>query len=125
MGGSGIARILVPVDFSPASDAALDYALATAEACGADVELLHVWRPRALFADTPEGEKMARALTAAESLGPARVSGRLEVGEEPSQVILSILERERFDLVVLGRAARLASLVTRTAPCRVVAFRAA
>src|SRR5689334_18038645 len=102
-----IERILVPVDFSPSSDAALDYALAVADATGAEVELLHVWTPstpnapRSIFADTPEGAALERRLSAAESSRARRVSGRLEVGE-PSSVILSILEQERFDLVVMG-----------------------
>lgn len=130
-------RILVPVDFSGPSDAALDYALAMADESGAEVELLHVWSPResdnddgdsapSIFADTPQGVAMAERLTEAEYVHPARVSGRLEFGEEPSQVILDILEREPFDLVVMGRtgdapeSGRIARSVTRTAPCQVV-----
>ena len=120
-----IDKILVPVDFSPCSNAALDYALAVADECGAEVELLHVWSPRdrktpipsggraddvdpddgptsEIFAETPEGVAMEERLSAAEWKHPARVSGRLEFGEEPSSVILAILERERFDLVVMG-----------------------
>jgi nucleotide-binding universal stress UspA family protein len=129
----GIEKILVPVDFTPASDAALDYALTMADACGAEVEVLHVWSPNALlspvehviFADTPEGVAMERRLSAAECDHPARVCGRLEFGEEPSQVILAILHRERFDLVVMGLDGHVSSLVSRTAPCKVVALRAA
>src|SRR3954454_15668699 len=126
-GGSCMAidKILVPVDFSPCSDAALDYALAVADECGAEVEVLHVWSPRErktpiptgsradevdaedgptseIFAETPEGIAMEERLSAAEWKHPARVSGRLEFGEEPSSVILAILEREKFDLVVMG-----------------------
>ncbi len=121
-----IDKILVPVDFSPCSDAALDYALAVADECGAEVELLYVWSPRerktpiptgepaddvdaeegptsAIFAETPEGVAMERRLTEAEWKHAARVSGRLEFGVEASSVILDILEHERFDLVVMGR----------------------
>ncbi len=104
-----IERILVPIDFSPSSDAALDYALSVADETGAEVEVLHVWsptEPRAqstIFAETPQGAAMERRLSAAESSHPARVSGRLEFGDEPSSVILSILENEPFDLVVMGR----------------------
>ena len=120
-----IDKILVPVDFSPCSDAALDYALAVADECGAEVEVLHVWSPRErktpiptggradevdeeqgpsseIFAETPEGVAMEQRLSEAEWKHAARVSGRLEFGEEPSSVILGILERESFDLVVMG-----------------------
>jgi universal stress protein A len=153
-----IDRILVPVDFSPCSDAALDYALAVADACGAEVEVLHVWSPRErrtpipgsrdesaeeegptseIFAETAEGLAMEQRLSAAEWAHPARVSGRLEFGEEPSTVILAILERERFDLVIMGRegeghrhaprdpaqgpaSGHVAATVAKTAPCKVV-----
>lgn len=105
-----IDRILVPVDFSPASDAALDYALRLADESGAEVEVLHVWSPRdsgssavtEIFADTPEGVAMEQRLSAAETAHAARVSGRLEFGKEASEVILAILEEESFDLVVMG-----------------------
>lgn len=105
-------KILVPVDFSPSSDAALDYALSVADACGAEVEMLYVWTPpeddqeqgaRAIFADTPAGRAMEERLSRAESNHPARLCGRLEFGAEPSSVILDILERERFDMVVVAR----------------------
>jgi nucleotide-binding universal stress UspA family protein len=158
-----IDKILVPVDFSPCSDAALDYALAVADECGAEVEVLHVWSPRErktpipsgsadavdldeaptseIFAETPEGVAMEQRLSAAEWKHPARVSGRLEFGEEPSLVILAILERERFDLVVMGSEGEghrhgvrdrenaaesglenghVAATVAKTAPCKVV-----
>jgi nucleotide-binding universal stress UspA family protein len=120
-----IEKILVPVDFSPCSDAALDYALAVADEHGAEVEVLHVWSPyerktpipmggpadeldtdqcptSEIFADTPEGVAMERRLSEADWKHTARVSGRLEYGEDPSRVILGILDRERFDLVVIG-----------------------
>jgi nucleotide-binding universal stress UspA family protein len=104
-------KILVPVDFSPSSDAALDYALTVADACGAEVEMLYVWTPRdhedetarTIFADTPEGKAMEQRLSDAESVHPARLCGRLEFGAEPASVILGILERERFDMVVVAR----------------------
>lgn len=120
-----IEKILVPVDFSPSSDAALDYALAVADGCGAEVEVLYVWCPQdgatpiEIFADTPEGLAMEARLSAAEWKHPARVSGRLEFGGEPSLVILSILERETFDLVIMGAGA-VANTVATTSSCRVI-----
>ena len=124
-----IVKILVPVDFSPASDAALEYALAMADACGAEVEILHVWRPHeGFFADTPQGRAMQLCLTAAESDHPARLSGRLELGCDPSHVILDILARESFDLVVMGTdgrdeadgGERVPARVARAARCKVM-----
>ena len=121
-----IEKILVPVDFSPCSDAALEYALRLADECGAEVEVVHVWSSRermtpvptggpaddvgvgsgptsSSFAETPEGVAMEQRLSEAEWKHAARVSGRLEFGEEPSSVILGILERESFDLVIMGQ----------------------
>lgn len=126
-----VGRILVPVDFSPCSDVALEWALSMAETWGAEVEILHVWSPRvrAIFAETPEGLALAQRLSAAENAHAARVSGRLEFGEDPSTVILSILARERFDLVVLGShgdggrapsSGHVATQVATVAPCKVV-----
>lgn len=124
-----IGKILVPVDFSPASNAALDYALAVADACGAEVEILHVWRPRArVFADTPEGQAMQECLISAENNHSAPLSGRLEFGRDPSRVILDILARESFDLVVMGTdgrdeadgGERLPARVAKTARCKVM-----
>jgi len=103
-------KILVPIDFSPCSDAALRHALTIADENGAEVEVLYVWcvdepdskRGNAIFADTPQGIAMEERLTAAESDHAIRICGRLEFGDEPSRVILEILERERFDMVVMG-----------------------
>ena len=58
----------------------------------------------------------------------ARVCGRLEVGDEPSRVILDILAREGFDLLVLGDRAcgagpDTAARIADSAPCRVVRLR--
>lgn len=43
--GLGISSILVPIDFSEASEMALGYALKMAQACGADLALVHVMEP--------------------------------------------------------------------------------
>jgi nucleotide-binding universal stress UspA family protein len=118
-----IEKILVPIDFTPASDAALSYALAIADETGAEVEVLYVWQPSSIFADSPEGVAMEQRLSAAELEHQARVCGRLEFGEEAANVILAILAREAFDLVVMGEdqgERRVAENVARTSPCKVV-----
>ena len=119
-----IERILVPIDFTPSSDAALDYALRIADETGAEVEVLYVWQPSAIFADSPQGVAMEQRLSAAEvEHHSARVCGRLEFGHEADRVILSILERERFDLVVMGlddAQGHVAETVAKTCPCKCV-----
>lgn len=121
-----ITKILVPVAFTPASEAALDFALAVADACGAEVEILHVWRSDGgLFADTPAGVAMERTLSEAETQHPTRVCGRLEFlhdEEDASSVILAVLESDEFDLVVIGREGEghVATSIETSAPCRVV-----
>ncbi len=105
-----VRRILVPIDFSVCSDAALKQALAIAADGGDDVEVEVLYvrpvrqrvRESAFFADTPQGIAMEQRLSAAECAHAARVSGRLEFGDEPSSVILEILDREGFDMVVMG-----------------------
>lgn len=100
-----IRKILVPVDFSTCSDAALEQALAIADGSDAEVDVLYVRsreRESGFFADTPQGIAMEQRLSAAEGSHVARVRGRLEVGDEPSSVILEILDREHFDMVVMG-----------------------
>ncbi|MDB5215323.1 MAG: hypothetical protein JWO86_3250 [Myxococcaceae bacterium] len=134
-------KILVPIDFSPCSDAALRHALTIADENGAEVEVLYVWavdepnaeRGSSIFADTPQGIAMEELLSAAESDHTTRICGRLEFGDEPSRVILEILERERFDMVVMGvegqgnnegnrgpDSGHVAANVVKTAPCKVI-----
>jgi nucleotide-binding universal stress UspA family protein len=138
-------KILVPIDFSPCSAAALRHALTIADEGGAEVEVLYVWcveepaanRGGSIFADTPQGIAMEELLSAAESDHAARICGRLEFGDEPSRVILDILERERFDMVVMGlegqgnsqsksqggsppESGHVAANVVKTAPCKVI-----
>jgi len=117
------AKILVPVDFTPCSDAALDWALSKADESGAEVELLHVWCPceAVIFADTPRGIAMEERLLAAESVhGATRVCGRLELGDEPSLAILRVVAGEHFDMIVIGKSGRVATRLLEGAPCAVI-----
>jgi nucleotide-binding universal stress UspA family protein len=119
-------RILVPMDFSPCSDGALAHALEIADSCDAEVEIVYVWTasPKSgIFADSPQGIAMEKRLSAACESSRVSVSGRLEFGDEPAEVILGMLDREHFDLVVLGREREpgpIATNIARTARCQVV-----
>jgi hypothetical protein len=116
-------RILVPVDvFSAASCAALAWALGCSDD---DLTVLHVWDPhdrRGIFAESPEGVAFTDMISEAESSHDS-LGGRIELGAEPSQVIVEMIEREGFDVVVMGDSegdSPVAQLVSERAPCRVV-----
>jgi nucleotide-binding universal stress UspA family protein len=120
-----ITRILVPVDFSACSDAALDYAVFLARRFDAALELIHVmeWPPasvRGTPADaivTPhaiadedqrqrEGVDAAmreRVKVAEAALVQAR--GQVERGE-PTTLILRAAESIGCDIIVLGTHGR-------------------
>jgi nucleotide-binding universal stress UspA family protein len=132
------ARILVPVDFSPASDAALDYAIALAKHAGASVDLLHVSDPPldslATFSATSRGAQMRECLSRLEREGvPAH--GRLETGD-PSRAINRCSANGDYDLIVIGAhdasgrswrsmAFHVVERVVRGARCPVLAFHGA
>ena len=139
-------RILVPVDFSPASEAALDYAIVLAKRAGASVDLLHVWDPPldiveagsgvgaleslSTFSATSRGTKMREYLSRLEGEGiPAH--GRLEVGD-PSRAITKCSHGD-YGLIVIGAheasgrswrsmALHVVERVVRGASCPVLAF---
>lgn len=112
-------RILVPVDFSPCSATALEYAVHMAEKLSATIDVLHVWQapqlvvadgsmpPLAVFAHTQAGQAMKAFLEELEERGvrPDMVHGRLACGE-PAQSILDVAESGRYELIVMGRHGR-------------------
>jgi nucleotide-binding universal stress UspA family protein len=110
-------RVLVPVDFSPCSDAAVGEAFDVARPRGAAIHLLHVWKaspftmggespPTSLksFALSEAGDKMKVYLAQLEGFG-LEVRGRLAPGD-PEEVILGIAESEGYDLIVMGMHGR-------------------
>jgi nucleotide-binding universal stress UspA family protein len=116
-----VSRILVPVDFSPCSRAALEYALELAEGMGAQIDVLHVSEPSAFIgADAlmliPDASR-AGALGESRDdllheldgfLGSARARVRrvrLEPGL-PADVIPSVAKDGGYDLVVMGTHGR-------------------
>ncbi len=119
-------KILVPMDGSPASIAALDKAVMLAEDLGASVAVLHV-------TGTGESDRaMDAALAAATGRLAELLTQRTESGD-PLKTILDVAGQERPDLIVIGthgRVGRLHALVgsvaesiVRNAPCPVVTVR--
>lgn len=145
-----VKKILVPVDFSECSRAALRHAVFFGNHLGAtEIDVLHVWQPPA-FLDlatklrTPEGrdetlaefvkskigQSMKDFLAEVESGGSFTVHGRLESGE-PRHAILEVAQ-EGYDLIVMGTRGETASVmlgsivqeVVRSASCPVLTIRA-
>jgi universal stress protein A len=108
-----LARILVPVDFSGPSDAAVEEAIFIAQRFEASMELLHVWRPEpspdgepaaslTSFVRSDVGHEMKKYLERAEAQG-VDVRGRLAYGD-PETLILECADD--FDLIVMGTHGR-------------------
>jgi nucleotide-binding universal stress UspA family protein len=137
-----IRRILVPVDFSSCSSAALEWAADLAERMGASVDLLHVWdglyhraleaEPLAMFAHSELAKEMEVLLTNLESRG-IEAHGRLEQGS-PREAIVRCASEWDYDLIIMGTHGRtglahfilgsVAENVVRRAPCPVLTTRA-
>jgi len=131
-------KILVPVDFSSCSRAALSHALALAtKSFRGAVDVLHVWetpiaqdRHPAPRADSHAMQGMEDLITAAESEGI--MIGRLHETGEPVSKILEIAARGGHDLIVMGTHGRtgiahdylgsIAEKVIRRAPCPVLTY---
>jgi nucleotide-binding universal stress UspA family protein len=142
-------RILCPVDFSPASDRAVAYALSLAQEAGATLRLLHVveWGIDPVFAGVPQYDA-PEVRQAVESDLRRRLGGVIprearewcQVDEvltsgKPWREIVAAASEGRADLVVMGVRGR-GSLevalfgsnthhVVRSAPCPVLAVREA
>jgi nucleotide-binding universal stress UspA family protein len=138
--------ILVPVDFSDCSDAAVKYGYALADAFGATVHLLYVvqdpytlpWAAEGfaapigdLLADWEEqsGRRLAEIVPTTHT---ATTVVKTQVGS-PSPEIVRYAGEHRIDLIVLGTHGRgplghlllgsVAERVVRTAPCPVLTVR--
>ncbi|MFO8098562.1 MAG: universal stress protein [Salinibacter sp.] len=112
-----IRRILVPVDFSDASEVAVDHAAEIASAYGAELTLLHVVEeviyPSAYGVESPDVSSsgiVGRAEATLEEMA------RENIGDEPVQVaagigyapltILDYAKRNEMDLIVLATHGR-------------------
>lgn len=140
-----IRNILVAVDLSKHSVAALDWAIAFAREAGAEIELLHCYEVSPLVAIYGEGfpGRYDAALRRAASAGLADLAHRVAAASvrvreylakgDPSRAILERAEELPADLVVVGtRGATgldhlllgsVAERVIQGAPCPVVAVR--
>ena len=117
-------KILVPVDYSECSKAALVTAIVYAESFGASVEVVHVWDRPAYVADTVMvstgagtkrslfdmirenvEQEMDSFLGAAKVPATVPLTHRLLSGE-PVSTLLRELQRGEHDLVVLGTNGR-------------------
>jgi len=137
-----IESILVPVDGSSPSLAALDHAIVLAELSGASLDVLHVAVADefSVGASVPLSSEahddIEAALDAAvelaiERLGP-RVE-RLEIPGQPERVIVETARAGSYDLIVIGTHGRIGRLhdllgsvaegVVRNAPCPVMTVR--
>jgi nucleotide-binding universal stress UspA family protein len=135
--------LLVPLDFSPHSDKALDYALALAHIFGSRIHLLHAYHlpiqvatpdqviiPRDFWTAVKEsaGRKLDKAL---ERVKAAGLEGETHLAElSPAQAITQTAETIGADLIVMGtrgltglKHVLLGSVAERTiraAPCPVM-----
>jgi len=113
--GSTLARIMLPVDFSPSSRAALKIATDLAEHFHANLYLVHVIPtfPNTTFADfvleesalqnaTRSAEERLTKCCASLADRGVKASYSVEVGNDTAGEILEAVEREHISLVVIS-----------------------
>lgn len=137
-----IESILVPVDGSSPSLAALDHAIVLAEDSGASLDVLHVAVAdefsvgESVPLSTEAHDDIEAALDAAVELAISRLGPRverLEIPGDPERVIVETARAGGYDLIVLGTHGRIGRLhemmgsvaegVVRSAPCPVLTVR--
>jgi manganese-dependent inorganic pyrophosphatase len=143
-GMGALQTILVPLDGSPPSLAALDHAVALAEDSGAAIDVLHVDAPddfavgssTSLAPDARQQieRRMDEAIQRAQAQIGDRVSRRTVAGD-PLREIVKAATEGAYDLIVIGTHGRVGRLhamlgsvaeaVVRNAPCPVLTVREA
>jgi nucleotide-binding universal stress UspA family protein len=139
-------RFLVPLDFSPYADQALDYAIALAQQLHAHMTLLHVIQPLATggtdlgvvlpytYIQELEEGILSALDTALDKVTAAGLKGeRLMVHGVPFHEIVDAAQRRQADLIIMGTHGRtglthiflgsVAEKVVRLAPCPVLVVR--
>jgi len=135
--------ILVPTDFSTASDAALPHAEALAKQKSASLLILHVEEPPLAYGGgelyyglpEPNSERILKMLEDVRPADPTvAFTHRLTMGD-PAGEIVRIAAEEGVEMIVLGTHGRsgmtrmlmgsVAESVVRRAPCPVLVYRAA
>lgn len=107
-------KILVPIDFSPSSHAALDAATELAQRFGSEIFLLHVIPAfpnvsipdsitEAAIIEKARQEATSRFATSEAALGAkgVKASSSVEVGNDVAGSILEAIDREDADLIVI------------------------
>lgn len=145
-----IKRILVPVDFSEGSRAALREALALADAFDAQIDLLHIWEPspyvsltqpiwsggiECVFSDYLQRQLEKRLSELVDEEAPAH-RDRIHVKAQAGYVthdIIAALETGGYDLVIMATHGRtglsrvvlgsVAERVLRMSPCPALTVR--
>ena len=134
--------IVVPTDFSTASDAALPHAEALAKQQSASLLILHVEEPPLAYGGgelyyglpEPSSERILKMLEEVKPSDPSvRFTHRLTMGD-PASEIVRIAGEEGAEMIVLGTHGRsgmsrmlmgsVAEAVVRRAPCPVLVYRA-
>ena len=133
--------ILVPTDFSTASDAALPHAEAVAKQQSASLLILHVEEPPLAYGGgelyyglpEPDSDRLLEMLEAVKPSDPAvPFTHRLTIGD-PAGEIVRIATEEGVEMIVMGTHGRtgvsrmlmgsVAEAVVRRAPCPVLVYR--
>jgi nucleotide-binding universal stress UspA family protein len=103
-----VRRILVPVDLSSCSRAALGFARSLGASLGASLEVLFVQQPDETgdqpTAEAAAKEELHRFVTSAGG-APVAVRERITAGDARERIV-TIAEKEGFDLIVLGTHGR-------------------
>ena len=108
-----IRRILVPVDFSSCSRAALEFACSLGNALDATLDVLFVGPlgdgDGRTMLDANERDaaraELHRFVGSVQPLGSLKIAERIESGDARERIV-SIAERDGFDLIVLGTHGR-------------------